>query len=149
MNEITLILKEKELNQIFEKLTEIINVFLKNNIYPCILLSGELGSGKTTLVREWLRFVGSKDLANSPTFALHNIYEWEHYQIHHFDLYRIKESFEIDQLGFDEIWGIEGVSFIEWWKIADSYIPLQGRLIISIEHLDFENRKYILTHKTL
>lgn len=69
MNEITFTLQENELGILLEKISNIIQDLIKIEASPCILLSGDLGTGKTTFVREWLHYVGSKDLANSPTFA--------------------------------------------------------------------------------
>jgi tRNA threonylcarbamoyladenosine biosynthesis protein TsaE len=142
MNEISFNLRENELTNLFLHLSNTIKYLLNEHSYPCILLSGDLGAGKTTLIREWLKHVGSKDLANSPTFALHNIYDWNHIIVHHFDLYRLKDISEIDELGFEEIWGKEGISFIEWWKIAENKIPFENRVYIDIEHDTEENRIY-------
>jgi|JI8StandDraft_1071087.scaffolds.fasta_scaffold04530_3 tRNA threonylcarbamoyladenosine biosynthesis protein TsaE len=149
MNEITFTLQENELGILLEKISNIIQDLIKIEASPCILLSGDLGTGKTTFVREWLHYVGSKDLANSPTFALHNIYEWQKNSIHHFDLYRIKDKYELEHIGFEEIWGKEGISFIEWWSIADHIIPQSNRIYISIDHLNPDKRKYVIRYNNL
>ncbi|TGN20341.1 tRNA (adenosine(37)-N6)-threonylcarbamoyltransferase complex ATPase subunit type 1 TsaE [Leptospira idonii] len=137
-------LKESELIRLFAVLDHKIDTLLKNNIFPCILLSGDLGTGKTTFVRKWMHHRGSSDLVNSPTFALQNEYELNGQPVHHFDLYRLKSAEELEELGFSEIWGKEGISFIEWWKIADSFLPEQGRIYLQIFHSDFESRDYEL-----
>ena len=149
MSNQVLTLSESELTVLLKEMAEIVNSYLSRRLFPSILLSGELGAGKTTLVREWLKYVGSKDLANSPTFALHNIYTWKNISIHHFDLYRIKEKSELEQTGFDEIWGYEGISFIEWWKIADDLIPKLGRIYLNIELPNLDQRTYSISYEGL
>ncbi len=149
MNEETFELREEELGRFLSRLTSVITKSLAVKQNPSILLTGELGAGKTTLVREWLKYVGSDDLANSPTFALHQIYEWNQIPIHHFDLYRIKEATEIEELGFSEIWGQEGISFIEWWNVAELLIPSAGRIYIDIQSITIDNRSYRLRFENL
>ncbi len=142
MNRDLITVSEPELDIVLSILTKNIQDVLDQKFHPCILLSGEMGAGKTTLVREWLKSVGSKELANSPTFALHNLYNWNEIPIHHFDLYRLKDLSEIDDLGFTEIWGLDGISLIEWWKLAESLIPNTNRVYVDIETVSFNQRSY-------
>lgn len=144
MNEQLFSLSEFELIPLFEALTLQTNTMLTLGKFPCVLMSGEMGAGKTTLVREWMQFSGSTDLVNSPTYSLHNLYELKDFAVHHFDLYRVKETREIENLGFDEIWGKEGISFIEWWQIADSLLPINYRIYLSIEETSSAVRSYSL-----
>jgi tRNA threonylcarbamoyladenosine biosynthesis protein TsaE len=137
-------LNEDQILDLIRPLTALIEKIIQLNFFPCILLSGELGTGKTTLVREWLKQNGSDDSANSPTFSLHNLYDCKGMKVHHFDLFRIKSEYEVDELGFDEVWGKEGITFIEWWKNAENKIPKQGLVYIDIEHNTLENRIYKL-----
>ncbi|MDZ4725121.1 MAG: tRNA (adenosine(37)-N6)-threonylcarbamoyltransferase complex ATPase subunit type 1 TsaE [Leptospira sp.] len=144
MNELKLELGEDNLKPLFEILTPLIQKILNQKQFPIILLSGDLGAGKTTLVRKWMESVGSNDQANSPTFTLQNIYDWKGIVIHHFDLYRIKSIEELEELGFEDIWGKVGICFIEWWQIAENLIPSQSRIHLNIETIDRSKRIYNL-----
>lgn len=79
-----------------------------------VLLDGELGSGKTTLVRGMARGVGYRGRVSSPTFALAHVYRGKRLTLHHLDLYRVKES-ETSELGLDEILNDpRGAVVVEW-----------------------------------
>ncbi|TGK80537.1 tRNA (adenosine(37)-N6)-threonylcarbamoyltransferase complex ATPase subunit type 1 TsaE [Leptospira montravelensis] len=140
-------LRESELNPVFLSLDQLVDQFLKKNKYPVILISGEMGAGKTTFIREWYSRFGTESSINSPTFSLYNIYDSPNFRLYHFDLYRIKVSEELEELGFEEIWGKEGVSAIEWWQIAEPYLPKENHIYLSIDSDSMEVRSYILEWK--
>ncbi|MDR0454355.1 MAG: tRNA (adenosine(37)-N6)-threonylcarbamoyltransferase complex ATPase subunit type 1 TsaE [Deferribacteraceae bacterium] len=79
-----------------------------------ILLTGELGSGKTTLVRGITRLLGIPDIVSSPTFSIHNTYSAEGIRILHTDLYRLRSVTELEQTGFFELLEFSDYAFIEW-----------------------------------
>ncbi|WP_024788303.1 MULTISPECIES: tRNA (adenosine(37)-N6)-threonylcarbamoyltransferase complex ATPase subunit type 1 TsaE [unclassified Lebetimonas] len=83
---------------------------IKNSGKNIIILSGTLGSGKTTLVKEFVKRMGIKENATSPTFAIQNIYEGI---IFHYDLYN-KGVNEFLSLGLLDELEKEGYHFIEW-----------------------------------
>ncbi|TGK50363.1 tRNA (adenosine(37)-N6)-threonylcarbamoyltransferase complex ATPase subunit type 1 TsaE [Leptospira kanakyensis] len=137
-------LRESELNPVFLSLDQLVKQFLDKNRFPVILISGEMGAGKTTFVREWYSRFGTESSINSPTFSLYNIYDSPNFRLYHFDLYRLKTLEELDELGFEEIWGKEAVSAIEWWQIAEPYLPKESRIHLSIESDSIEFRSYTL-----
>lgn len=87
-----------------------------------VLLRGALGVGKTTFVQDLLYAMGGIEEVISPTFTLVQCYELPSFPVYHFDLYRLKVSQEIEELGFDEALGA-GLSLVEWPEKAESYMP--------------------------
>lgn len=137
-------LRENELTPIFSTLDQIIQKYLAKQKKPILLISGEMGAGKTTFIREWFSRYETNSLINSPTFSLYNIYDSPKFRLYHFDLYRIVSIDELENLGFEEIWGKDGVSAIEWWQKAESILPKQNRIYLTISSESFENRSYTI-----
>ncbi|TGM02025.1 tRNA (adenosine(37)-N6)-threonylcarbamoyltransferase complex ATPase subunit type 1 TsaE [Leptospira jelokensis] len=137
-------LRETELQPVFSSLDSIVSSYLSSNKKPILLFTGEMGAGKTTFIREWFSRFGTKSSINSPTFSLYNIYDSHKFRLVHFDLYRIQSLDELENLGFEEIWGKEDVSAIEWWQKADSILPKENRIYITITSEDIENRSYTI-----
>ncbi|TGM87576.1 tRNA (adenosine(37)-N6)-threonylcarbamoyltransferase complex ATPase subunit type 1 TsaE [Leptospira bouyouniensis] len=137
-------LRETELDPVFTTLDQIVEKFLAVNKYPVLLFTGEMGAGKTTFIREWFSRYGTDSLINSPTFSLYNIYDSHKMRLYHFDLYRITSLLELENLGFEEIWGKEAVSAIEWWQKAESILPKGNRIFLTIQSDSIENRSYTI-----
>ncbi len=93
-----------------------------------IALKGNLGAGKTTFMQGFLEGLQVRDVAQSPTFSLLQIYEGP-FPIYHFDLYRIPSLEEFARLGFDEFLGNGGVAAIEWPEKIESLLPSDAWLI--------------------
>lgn len=97
-----------------------------------ILFSGEMGAGKTTLIKELVKQLGSKHQVSSPTFSLVNEYEGENVSIYHFDFYRIEEETEAYDMGFEDYLDDSHYVFIEWpekilnlWPEHYSFVKLE------------------------
>ncbi len=88
-----------------------------------IYLRGDLGAGKTTLIRGALRAMGHTGLVKSPTFTLVETYTLPPYEIYHFDLYRISDPEELDYIGMREFCRPQSISFIEWPELGKSMLP--------------------------
>jgi len=88
-----------------------------------IALSGELGSGKTTFARFFIRALGIAGEVPSPTFMLAQLYQTVGPTIWHFDFYRISNSDEAFELGMEEAF-TEGISLIEWPERISGRLPL-------------------------
>ena len=88
------------------------------NNYTIFLFEGDLGSGKTTLIKQIVKDVGISEHVKSPTFSLVNEYTENDLIIFHFDLYRINNENELDNIGFYEYLDSGKLCFIEWPMIA-------------------------------
>ena len=86
-----------------------------------VFLQGELGAGKTTLVRGILRALGFAGPVKSPTYTLLEPYEDQ--SIYHFDLYRIGDARELDFIGIDEHMAARSIKLIEWPERACGRLP--------------------------
>ena len=115
----------------------------KINGVNIILLKGELGTGKTTLIKSILKNLGIEENITSPTFSIVNQYSTSNLLINHFDLYRIKSQKELDVIGFEEYLDNEGISFIEWPEIAMSKISYHY-IEIYIKFIDEKSREITL-----
>jgi len=107
-----------------------------------ILLSGELGAGKTVLAKGIAEGWGIHDVILSPTFTLLKEYRNGHLALYHFDWYRVQSEEEIYALGFDEIIGTDGITLIEWPEHANSAIP-PSCLEIIITRKGYDNERSI------
>ncbi|NKC00238.1 MAG: tRNA (adenosine(37)-N6)-threonylcarbamoyltransferase complex ATPase subunit type 1 TsaE [Pseudomonadales bacterium] len=97
-----------------------------------VLLHGELGAGKTTLVRGMLRSMGHSGVVKSPTYTLLEPYSLDGQDAYHFDLYRINDPEELLFVGFDEIIDGPGLKLIEWPERADGWLP-KAQTIVKLE----------------
>jgi tRNA threonylcarbamoyladenosine biosynthesis protein TsaE len=86
-------------------------------------LRGELGSGKTTVVRGALRALGYRGHVKSPTYAVVEPYEVSRLHLYHFDFYRLKEPDEWLSSGFREYFSPQSVCFVEWPERAGDTLP--------------------------
>jgi tRNA threonylcarbamoyladenosine biosynthesis protein TsaE len=91
-----------------------------------VLFNGEMGAGKTTLIKEVVKQLGVNDVANSPTFSLVNEYLTDdNITIYHFDFYRIEAEDEAYDIGVEEyFYNEDGWCFIEWGNKVENLLPL-------------------------
>jgi tRNA threonylcarbamoyladenosine biosynthesis protein TsaE len=104
-----------------------------------IYLSGDLGAGKTTLVRGVLRSLGYRGRVKSPTFTLVELYKLSSLNLYHFDFYRFDNPHEWVDAGFREAFGSSAVCMVEWPEKAAGQLPAAD-LTIFLEHVDAERR---------
>lgn len=105
-----------------------------------LLFKGELGSGKTTLIKAICEHLGVTESVSSPTYSLANIYEGD-ILINHLDLYRIKTIEEAVEMGIEEyLYDKKAVTLIEWPEIVEPLLP-DSFVEIRIEALENGYRK--------
>ncbi len=88
-----------------------------------VTLEGDLGTGKTTLVRAWLHALGWHGRVKSPTFTLIEPYEWDQHKVYHLDLYRLSDASELEWLGVRDLFTEEHLCFVEWPQRASGLLP--------------------------
>jgi tRNA threonylcarbamoyladenosine biosynthesis protein TsaE len=99
-----------------------------------IALYGDLGSGKTQIVKGICKGLGVQDTVNSPTFIIVNEYLSPPYtNIFHFDLYRMKTENEVLNIGFDDYMNKRGIVLIEWPEHIERHLP-QSTIKVHIAH---------------
>ena len=113
--------------------------------YKLVFLEGELGSGKTTLIKQFCKELGFKNQVTSPTFPLLNIYKNNEKNIYHADLYRLKNIDEINELGFYEIMENNNWFFVEWPELLYDVIDFSYTKI-KIKNVDDISRIVTLTY---
>jgi len=110
-----------------------------------VFLSGELGVGKTTLVRGCLRALGYRGHVKSPTFTLVEVYKVSSLYFHHFDFYRFKNPREWNDAGFRDLFDADNVCLVEWPEKAGSHLPVAD-LAITLKHADPGRQGEITAH---
>ena len=99
---------------------------------PVFTLTGDLGVGKTVFTQGLAKGLGIEEPVNSPTFTIVQVYEEGRLPFYHFDVYRIGDVEEMEEVGFDDYVMGEGVSLIEWADLIEEILP-EKRTEIRIE----------------
>ncbi len=104
-----------------------------------VVLTGELGSGKTKFVQGVLKHFNMEDEISSPTFTIVNEYTSDKTNVYHFDVYRLEDSDEFYAMGGDEYFS-KGICLIEWGEMIEDILPKPYIKIIFSK--DEENSDY-------
>ena len=112
-------------------------------------LTGDLGVGKTVFTQGFAHGLGITEPVNSPTFTIVQVYEGGRLPFYHFDVYRIGDVEEMDEVGFDEYVMWEGVSLIEWANLIEEILPERRTEIIIEKDLQegFEYRRITIEER--
>ena len=113
-----------------------------------VALHGDLGVGKTTLVRHWLKALGVQGRIKSPTYTVVETYSLENLAIWHFDFYRFSDPREWEDAGFRDIFASQGLKLVEWPNNAATHLP-RADLLVQLEVLADESRQVTLTAQSV
>lgn len=124
-----------------DQIQEVAKQILAQNPKKIILFNGEMGVGKTTLIKQLCKSLGVEDATSSPTFSLVNEYYTSNNQIvYHFDFYRLNKETEALDMGVDDYLYSGNWCFIEWSEKIANLIPEEHSTVI-IELLTDGKRK--------
>lgn len=124
------------------ELPEIAHKILQNYTSKTFLFYGPMGIGKTTLIKELVRQLGSSDNVSSPTFSLVNEYASKEGPIYHFDLYRIQDEEEALDIGLEDYFDSGNWLFVEWPDKIPNFLPSDFQKIV-IERKAGKNQLHI------
>jgi len=93
-------------------------------------LGGDLGVGKTVFTQGFAKGLGIEEAVNSPTFTIVQVYEGSRLPFYHFDVYRIADIDEMDEIGYEDYFYGEGVCLIEWAGLIEEILPKDRTEII-------------------
>ena len=128
-----------------EQLEEVAQKIIANNPAKVILFHGDMGVGKTTLIKELCKTLGVAGATSSPTFSLVNEYEANDNQlVYHFDFYRLNKEEEALDMGVDDYLYSGNWCFIEWAEKISNLIP-ETHSVITISQLPDGKRSLTLS----
>jgi tRNA threonylcarbamoyladenosine biosynthesis protein TsaE len=143
-----MLIRVRSLDELDEVAEALITLFDQG--YRIVLLKGELGSGKTTLVKALCQLLGVMDPVSSPTFSLvQEYYSPSRGTIYHMDLYRLEKPGDLQQIGFTEYLDSDNICLIEWPNLGNAdYTMPYVEVDISRESDNIRNFK-ITTHDAM
>lgn len=120
---------------------------IKGQVYTMV---GDLGVGKTVFTQGIAKGLGIEEAISSPTFTIVQVYDEGRLPFYHFDVYRIGDVSEMDEIGYEDYVYGEGVSLIEWANLIEEILP-DNRICITIEkdlEQGFDYRKITIEERT-
>ncbi|MGE5944040.1 MAG: tRNA (adenosine(37)-N6)-threonylcarbamoyltransferase complex ATPase subunit type 1 TsaE [Flavobacteriales bacterium] len=106
-----------------ENINDVAKQLIANLTSKTLLIYGDMGVGKTTMVKAIAKLLGSHDDVSSPTFSIVNEYKANNISIYHFDLYRIKDVEELYNLGIEDYLFSDNWCIIEWPEKIENIVP--------------------------
>lgn len=124
-----MVIETRSANETYELGVKIGEKAKKGQVYTMV---GDLGVGKTVFTQGMAHGLGIREPISSPTFTIVQVYEEGRLPFYHFDVYRIGDVSEMDEIGYEDYIFGEGVSLIEWANLIEEILP-ENRIEIIIE----------------
>jgi len=118
-----------EISYTIQELPKIAGMILANTASKTLLFYGDMGVGKTTLIKELARKIGVQDNLSSPTFSIVNEYLLESDKLYHFDFYRINSDEEVLDIGIEDYFESPHWKLIEWPEKVEKFLPIENSKI--------------------
>ena len=118
-----------------EQLPAVAKDILKQLKYKLVCFEGEMGAGKTTFIKEFVKLMGTDDDISSPTFSIVNEYDTENGKVFHFDFYRLNDEEEALDFGIEDYFYSNAYCLMEWPSRIENLIPEEHHTI-TIENKD-------------
>ena len=118
-----------------DEIPEVANKIINQLQYKLITFEGEMGAGKTTFIKEFVKALGTNDDVSSPTFSIVNEYETDNGIVYHFDFYRLNHEEEALDFGIEEYLYSNQYCLMEWPNKIANFIPDEHHTI-TIENVD-------------
>ena len=118
-----------------DEIPEVANKIINKLQYKLITFEGEMGAGKTTFIKEFVKALGTNDDVSSPTFSIVNEYETDSGIVYHFDFYRLNHEEEALDFGIEEYLYSNQYCLMEWPNKIANFIPDEHHTI-TIENVD-------------
>ena len=135
----------KDINYSIEEISRTAKIILSLNPSSKIFIfNGEMGSGKTTLIKAIIKELGYEGTVSSPTFSIINEY-LNGDKIYHFDFYRIKNKNELFDIGIDEYLSSNSRCFIEWPNLITDMLP-DKHIELNIDIISSDDRKLTINY---
>ena len=125
-----------------DELPEVAQKIIDQLQYKLITFEGEMGAGKTTFIKEFVKALGTNDEISSPTFSIVNEYDTDKGKVYHFDFYRLNHEDEALDFGIEEYLYSNQYCLMEWQNKIANFIPDERHTITlknvdGIRHLNF------------
>ncbi len=138
-------MSEKQNSYIVKDLAGLDNLakqILLKSTAKVFLFYGDLGAGKTSLIKSMVKHLGIEEQVSSPTYALINEYQSNDLLVYHMDLYRLKYEEEAYDIGIEDYLYSDNYSFIEWPQVIEGIIDVPYH-VIKLEELEDNTRKLL------